>query len=218
MKIHICSALLFTALCLSLSSGQAQAQPQRVTGEFAGTAIETFEGFSRDNVQARVNVPLPIFSGLGAISGPNEYIWINDPRLAYPGTFGLGPYTAKSHDGNQGYGTGLSYGTSHISFSVPVLAFGGFWASAEPETPIVFNFYDLQGALLGTDSVRYSAPNHDGTLEWFGWQSPIAIGSIDYSGAWVVNDSLRFTAVPEPASALILLIGGALLLAFKTQV
>jgi hypothetical protein len=126
--------------------------------------------------------------------------------IAEPNTggFGLGSYAARSHDGTQGYGTSLAYGTTRIDFASPVSQFGGYWASASTTIPIMFSFYNAQGSLVGTDSVLYSAPNNNGTPEWFGWNSVVGISRIDYSGSWVVNDSLRFTNVPEPSSATLL--------------
>ena len=198
--------ILCAGCSLLLVARQGFAQLSAIPTEFTGSAVETFEELSRANVSGLQNVQVPIFSGLATIAGPNEYIWLNGP-LGYPGTFGLGPYSARAHDGNQGYGTSLSYGTSTITFSVPVSDFGGCWGCASTTTPIVFTFYDRLGASIGTQSVVYSAPNQDGTLEWFGWDSSVPIGRIEYSGTWVVNDSLRLQIVPEPGCALLVSTG-----------
>ena len=202
-----CPVLFFILLV-----GRAPAQLQSLPNAFLGNATETFEELSRDNVQALQNVQVPIFSGLATISGPNEYTWLNGTQLGYPGTFGLGPYNARAHDGNQGYGTGVAYGTSRITFSVPTGEFGGYWGCASTTTPMIFSFYDPQGGFIGSQSVVYLAPNNDGTLEWFGWQSSAPIGRVEYSGTWVVNDSLRLTLVLEPNCALLVLMGAGLLI------
>jgi len=213
MKQYLHTEVLCAGLSLLLLSGQAFAQLSAIPTEFTGSATETFEELSRVNVQALVNVEVPIFSGLATISGPNEYIWLNGTQLGYPGTFGLGYYNARAHDGNQGYGTSLAYATSRITFNTPISGFGGYWGCASTTTPMVFAFYDANGASIGSASVVYSAPNHDGTLEWFGWQSSVPIGRIEYSGTWVVNDSLRLQVVPEANCAVLFSTGLALWLA-----
>src|SRR5207248_536642 len=121
-----------------------------VNAEFSGSATEDWESFSRANVSGLSGVELPIFGGSAAISGQNEYIWLSCEGVANPslGCFGLGAYAARSHDGNQGYGTSLASGTSRITFKSPVYRFGGFWGSASTTVPIVFQFYDSLGASL----------------------------------------------------------------------
>ena len=211
MKTRFYSSTFSLGLSFLLLTGKAFAQLNTIPSEFTGSAIETFEELSRANVSALQNVEVPIFSGLATISGPNEYIWLNGTQLAYPGTFGLGYYNARAHDGNQGYGTSLAYGTSRITFATPINEFGGYWGCASTTTPMVFAFYDGNGAAIGSKSVVYSAPNNDGTLEWFGWQSSVPIGRVEYSGTWVVNDSLRLQVVPEPDCTVLLSTGLALL-------
>jgi hypothetical protein len=187
---------------------------QRLDSEFAGEATESWESYSRANVSGLVNTPLPIFGGKGTISGQNEYIWITQYGIADPNTggFGLGGFAARAHDGTQGYGTSLSYATSRITLVSPAFAFGGYWGTDYPSNPIHFAFYDSQGALIGSDDRPYTAPNQNGTLEWFGWQSTTPISRIDYSGPFVVNDSLRIGAVPEPSTCLLIVLGAAFLL------
>jgi hypothetical protein len=205
------------SLLASVAGVSAQGTFQRISAEFTGSARENWESFSRANVSGLSGVPLAIFGGAATIIGPNEYIWISQIGVADPNTggFGLGPYAARSHDGSQGYGTSLSFGTSSIVFNTSIGQFGGYWGSASTTQPITFTFYDAQGSAFARDTVVYSAPNNNGTLEWFGWRSDMPISRVDYSGAWVVNDSLRFTAVPEPASALLFFAGGNLLLALR---
>ena len=216
MKTNHYSGIFYAGCSLLLASSGTFAQLSTVSAEFSGSAIETFEEYSRAQVSDWNYVPLSIFSGLATISGPHAYIWLNGTQLGYPGTFGLGPYNARAHDGNQGYGNSISYGTTTVTFAAPIGAFGGYWGCASTTTPIVFTFYAPSGTLIGTQSVVYSAPNQDGTLQWFGWNSSVPIGRIDYSGTWVVNDSLRLQAVPEPASP-VLVSTGVVVLAFARK-
>jgi hypothetical protein len=212
---------LFCFALVVLAAGPAPAVAaviERLATPFSGTgtAIEDWESFTRSETGWQ-NVPVSIFSGAATITGPNEFIWLNGRSLNDPGTFGLGPFIARSHDGNQGYGTSLAQGATTITFTSPIDQFGGYWGSAVPAQPINFSFFDALGDLIGTDSVTYTQHNNNGTLEWFGWRSTTPIQSIQYAGSWVVNDSLRTranaTAVPEPSTGLALLGSSWLLVA-----
>lgn len=165
MKFLIRHACIVACSLLALIvRPSAQAALQRVSTEFAGSALENWETFSRANVLGLSGVLLPIFGGVATITGPNEYIWISQIGIADPnsGGFGLGAYAARSHDGSQGYGTSLSFGTSSIVFNTPVTQFGGFWGSASTTDPITFNFYNTQASVIASDYVTYSAPNNNG--------------------------------------------------------
>jgi hypothetical protein len=208
-----CSRLIgvtFASLLL-IASDRLYAQLSTVSTAFTGSAIETFDEFN----PGAVSVPLPIFSGLATISGPADYIWVNgaigDPNVFYLGKLGGGSVTAQSYDGNQGFGMSVGQGSNVISFSTPVLEFGGFWASGvsgvNSRPPILFDFYDAFGNLIGYSDVVYSPPIQDGTLQWFGWKSSVPISRISYSGSFVVDDSLRIETVPEPSSAGLVFMG-----------
>jgi hypothetical protein len=175
--------------------------------EFSGVLVEDFESYSRAQVSGLSNTPLPIFGGNATISGPNEYIWLTCSGIADPnrGCFGLGTFSARAHDGNQGYGTSLAFGTSAIAFQKPVLRFGGFWGN-DQSTRIVGQFFAEDGSLIGSDGFDYLAPNSDGTLQWFGWQSTVPIQRFEYSGGFIVIDALRADSVPEPSITAILLL------------
>jgi hypothetical protein len=194
-------------LALSLLTpvrGNVQREP-----EFVGEATETWESFSRAQVYDLRHVELPIFGGAATISGDSEFIWISQIGVAEPNTggFGLGANAARSHDGVQGYGTSLAQGSTQITIPKPVLHFGGYWGAASGSGPISFRFYDSGGTLIGSDSVIYTRADIDGVLEWAGWQSTTPIGRVEYSGGWVVNDSLRISNVPEPSISWLIAVG-----------
>jgi hypothetical protein len=119
MKHYLATIIVVHAL-------QSHAAVERVGTEFSGSGVEDWESFSRANVSGLSGVPLPIFGGTATISGQNEFIWISCEGIAEPslGCFGLGAYAARSHDGEQGYGTGLAFGASQITFNNPVYQFG----------------------------------------------------------------------------------------------
>jgi hypothetical protein len=181
--------------------------------EFVGELTETWESFSRSEVYALRDVQLPIFGGAATITGEHEFIWISQIGVAEPnlGGFGLGSNAARSHDGVQGYGTSLAEGSTEIVIPAPVLRFGGYFGAAEGTGPIRFSFYNAGGGLIGTDSFTYTRAGIDGVLEWAGWQSTVPIGRVEYSGGWVVNDSLRISNVPEPSITWFIVAGAAFL-------
>src|ERR1017187_3331421 len=146
---------LYVAFLLLFISKPLYAQLSTVSTAFTGSAIETFEEFNPADVYGS-SVPIPIFSGLATMSGPAEYIWVNgsilDPYTFALGNNGGGNITAKSSDGNQGFGMSVPNGTNVINFSTPVVEFGGYWASAVDNsfTPATkFHFYDASGASIG---------------------------------------------------------------------
>ncbi len=200
-------ALLLAGTCFTL-----RADVTSIANPFSGDALETFEEFPLGIITTQ---PLTIFGGRATISGSYEFIWKTASTLGTPFGFGLGPFDAQAYDGTHGYGTSLAYGTTQITFSSPVTDFGGYWGSAvTPLIPTTFDFYGSGGTLIGTSSFTYSSPNNNGTLEWHGWHSDVPIYSMDYSGGWVVNDSLRLTLVPEPSSLALASSGTAMMIAW----
>lgn len=204
------SAGAFALLAGAWGRTAAAALVDRVDAPFEARSVETWESFPRAQVSGLRDVELPIFGGAATISGPNEYVYLYRPGLplAYPETFGLGPFNAKTHEGEWGYGTSLNLGTSRITFAEPVLDFGGFWASSSDTRPIEFRFYDAAGAEVGRDEILYTRPNNDGTLQWQGWRFAVPVSRVQYTGEWVVQDSIRFGAVPEPAAASLVILPG----------
>jgi hypothetical protein len=188
---------------------------------FAGGLSETWESFqnysSNPDFFEDLSGPVSIFGGNASIanasSGAGGSMLVYDPNVA---AFGLGEYgLAQVSDGVRGMGidTGFPALPTTITFPVPVTDFGGYWgvgaidgAPSDP-APLNFDFYDVNGALLGSDVLMYSAPNADGALMWAGWNSSTPIGSVVYSGDYAVNDGLQANLVPAPGAAALLGLG-----------
>jgi hypothetical protein len=171
---------------------------------FTGSAVETWEEFPVANPGS----PATIFGGQATISGDNPFVWMTTFVLGTPGGLGLGPFPARAFDGTHGYTTSVSPGTARISFQSPVADFGGYWGYAVGYPAASFMFYDSEGALIGSESFTYTSPNNNGTLQWHGWHSTLPISSVEYTGHWVANDSLRISVVPEPSTTWLLLAAG----------
>jgi hypothetical protein len=191
-------------------------------GPFVGDTSETWESFQNyiDNPNFYEDAfgPVSILGGNASIanaaSGAGGSMVIYDPNAA---GFGLSAYgSAQVSDGVQGMGinTGFPALATTITFTVPVTDFGGYWGvtnetsgPADP-MPVNFEFYDVNGAMIGSDVLMYSAPNADGALMWAGWNSSTPIGSVVYSGDYTVNDGLQANLVPAPGAAALLGLGG----------
>ena len=105
-------------------SGSIGADITVIPNEFSGDAMETWEGVSNETLLA----PLGILGGKGTLTGDCPSLWENGPSGSL-GTFGLGPFTAKAHDGTHGFGNSASYGSFSIEFAAPVSDFGGYWGN-----------------------------------------------------------------------------------------
>lgn len=201
------SLIIIAILSQSILGPSVQADITRIARPFTGDFMETWEGFPVANPGS----PLPIFSGLATISGENPFVWMTTFSLAMPGGLGLGPFPARAIDGTHGYVTGVSPGIGRVDFQSPVTHFGGYWGYAVGYPAAAFSFYNSQGSLIGSKSFTYTAPNNNGTLEWQGWHSTVPISSVEWTGHWVANDSLRITVVPEPAITWLFLVAGLVL-------
>jgi hypothetical protein len=185
---------------ISVWSHSLRAGITSIIDPFSGDMVETWEEFPVANPGS----PVMIFGGQATISGDNPFVWMTTYSLGTPGGLGLGPFPARASDGTHGYVTSVSPGAARITFQLPVTDFGGYWGYAVEYPAAIFNFYDSQGLLIGSENFNYSSPNNDGTLQWQGWHSTVPIASVSYSGHWVANDSLRIALVPEPRVNLIL--------------
>lgn len=191
-------------------------------GPFAGSLTETWESFPNYTMPVRVtHLPNPtaIMDGAAAISNPFMAVYEPTDPLAFfsLNTSGL----AQVSDGSKGMGIDSISQTTTITFSSPTTAFGAFWGEGtggglpDPNT-VVLNFFDVFGNPIGTDSFSYSHSSlGDGGLDWHGWKSSIPIGSLTYTGDFVVTDGLQANKVPEPGTLLLLGSGLASILAWR---
>lgn len=199
------------ALVMVCAAGVASAQTP--IGPFSGAMSETWEGFptysQNPNFYEDAFGPISTFGGNAMVSSPwsgqGGILVVYSPFID---GFGLGNYGgAQVSDGQNGMGinTGFPAQPVKIDFSTPVTDFGGYWGAADifgfPTVPIVFDFYDAGGSLIGSATENYSAPGN-GALMWFGWNFNTigAVKTIVYTGDYVVNDGLQANPVPAPAS------------------
>ncbi len=199
------------ALVMVCAAGVASAQTP--IGPFAGGISETWEGFQtysqNPDFYEDKNGPISTFGGNAMVSSPfsgqGGILVVYSPFID---GFGLGNYgSAGVSDGQNGMGinTGFPGQPVTIDFGTPVTDFGGYWGAADifgdASVPIVFDFYDANGSLIGSATENYSAPGN-GVLAWYGWNfnSIGAVKTVVYTGDYVVNDGLQANLVPAPAS------------------
>lgn len=213
MRVMVVAA----AVGMGASFASAQITP---IGQFSGQISETWESFQHyqqnPNFYEDANGPISTFGGAASVSSPfsgqGGIIVVYNPGAG--ATFGLGNYgSAQVSDGAQGSGvnTGFPGAPISINFATPVVDFGGFWGAADifgdPTVPIVFDFYDVSGGLIGSQTIQYSAPG-DGALVWAGWNSVTPVASVVYTGDYVVNDGLQANYVPTPGALALLGLSG----------
>ncbi|MBK1884237.1 hypothetical protein JIN85_17590 [Luteolibacter pohnpeiensis] len=170
---------------------------------FSGTSSESWEdfptGFFTDSTPGTVS----ILGGAGTVTGSSLAIWISG-RFG-PDNFGLGPFTAMTHDGFRGFGKSSSIDDVSMDFLTPITAFGGYWGIGSTTRPLGLQFFNSEGTLVGTTEFYYSRPNNDGTLEWHGWQLSEPASRVEFSGGgFFVNDALQVVSVPEPHVAILM--------------
>lgn len=209
------TGLVVTALTLLSSLTLPAGAQVTSTGPFTGSASETWESFPnyQSNPSFYQTDPTAIFGGAATIS--NDYMAVYQPSAG--ASFGLGSSgPAQVSDGTKGMGVDRGEQTTTIQFASPVSAFGGYWGAATfgSGTTVTVSFFDVFASLIDTQTFNYSRDGFgDGLLEWHGWNSTTGIGAITYSGDYVVNDGLQInaanvSAVPEPSSMALLLMGG----------
>ncbi|MHC4217339.1 MAG: hypothetical protein ACYSU7_02675 [Planctomycetota bacterium] len=177
-------------------------------GPFAGTFSETWEGFDnyQDNPNTNEPSPASILDGEATITVALMSIY--EPGVAefLLGTSGA----AQVADGVKGMGIGFEdFDTvALIEFETPVTDFGAFWGAATGSifgdpAAIAITFFDLDAAPIDTVTIEYShSAGGDGNLDWHGWHSQTPVGSITYSGNFVVIDGMQVIPVPGPGGLL----------------
>ena len=198
-------------LCVLLSLGVRceAAGLTYIPVEFTSIWLETWESFPHERLTDPEIGTASVFEGKATAAGTELVIYT--PGESGPGHFGLGPFTAKVHDGNQGFGMSSTAGYVTFSFEEPVTMFGGFWGIASAQRPVTVTFRDADRKVVADTEFFYSRPNDDGTLEWHGWAIDEPVSHIEIAGAFFVGDSLRAHPIPEPSA--LHMVGVALLAA-----
>lgn len=203
LKIHVILGLL-TIVALFIT-GSANALTITEIGPFSGSLTESWESFTTGVQLADGST---IFGGNASISHPNMVIY--DPGVF---NFGIGSSgTAQVVDGFKGLGLRTD-DVAQIDFNTPVSQFGGYWGAATDSTGVIpttisLTFLDVSLNVIGTDSFTYLRLGNpgDGELEWHGWSSTEPFSAVQYSGEFVVNDSLQAepgNVIPEPATMML---------------
>lgn len=202
--------LTFAILTPLLSFADATFASVTPVSPFSGQYSETWESFP---VTGPLEIYLPdptvIMGGSASISHPRMFTY----NIRDLGTSG---YSVPS-DGTILMGIdSIVHGPATITFTVPIERFGAYWGAAtsaaigDPAL-IQVQFFDESDLLIGTDVLSYSRPG-DGVLEWHGWVSDIPVMKVVYAEDYVVIDGLQANPVPEPTTAALAALGGALIL------
>jgi hypothetical protein len=205
-KLVPCGRTSLLAFCLAVvpATGATLA-----TLPFQGSHTESFESFPIGTRAEPGGMPWLILGGAGRVDEGNQapfflrdlFIYVTANDFFTPNRFGLGSSAAKVADGNRGLGHSSSEVNVRIELSVPVDRFGGYWGGSATNG-ISFSFYGTAGELIQQDQVFWQNPGGNGVLEWAGWEFSKPVSRIEYSGSFIVVDSLRIQTVPESATAL----------------
>ncbi len=98
-------------------------------------------------------------------------------------------------------------------FDQPAVRFGGYFENNSGQDDATVEFFDDQGALLAT--VTASIPVDGGTWVWNGWESDVPFHEVKVTGNGLLNgfiwyEDMEVTYVPEPGSALLLIVAAAI--------
>lgn len=133
--------------------------------------------------------------------------------------WGLGSNGSWTGTGRNGYvGINNPY-AMEFSFTAPVSAIGGFMNYASGYTTIVIEALGSSGQVLESYDIDQLAPistsvNNDGAFRGISRVTADIYGYRLTSGAVVVDD-LTYTAVPEPASVMMISLGGLLITGYR---
>lgn len=145
-----------------------------------------------------------IFNNQATITGDGE--WLDDHFLSMVNggwpveTVNNGFISQKAHEEHIYIAIG-GQGFVNIEFDIDVYNFGGFFSNGHINTPSIFEFYDKQDLLI--DSFIVDLPSQFGEMNWAGFSSDSAIGSVKISGTDTTLDYLMIsskTQVSEPST------------------
>jgi hypothetical protein len=187
-----------TSVCLLLLlAGTVQAQITPI-GPFTGTQLEQFTNptFLPSYQQ------YDIWGGFGTIRNIHPSGALKYEFSSTRGGDTVLPRSAPTFGGQ--------IGISEWTFDLPLLRFGAYWENNSRFDDGVATFYDVNGAIMGTQPVV--APMLAQVWTWNGWEfsspvSKIVVTSNDtafFGGFFWYEDATYLAAVPEPASYLTL--------------
>ena len=206
-------SLTFAILMPLLSFAEVSFASVTPVSPFSGQHSETWESFPVTG-PSEICLPDPtlIMGGAASISHPCMFTY-EEGNTQSLGSSGL----SVPSDGTKLLAIdSIVHGPATITFGVPIERFGAYWGAAtsaaigDPAL-IQVQFFDESDLLIGTDVLSYSRPG-DGVLEWHGWVSDIPVMKVVYAEDYVVIDGVQANPVPEPTSAALAALGGALIL------
>jgi hypothetical protein len=179
------SRYLCVPVAAAVLASQAAAQTTPI-GPFTGSLQEDYETFAAGPLSAG---PATILGGAAVLTSTGTSL-----RIIQPDSFGLSANGfAQPYSGVRGFGNNSSTALAIIAFSTPVMRFGGYWShSTLGVNRFELTFKDPTGAVI--DFVTGTVSDPTGNMHWFGWSSPVPIGSVEIGGRFAVNDFLQADA------------------------
>jgi len=185
--------------------------------EFMTDFSESFESFDGFYIPYQSET---IFEGNATITGDGEWGDNNFLSILNGGwnveTVNNGTVGQLASDGYL-YVAIAGQGFVNIDFDISVFSFGGFFSNAKLDQFSIFDFYDTDNILI--DSFNVDLPSQSGEMNWAGFDSDIALGSVRISGIDTTIDNLMIrtaSEIPEPSTLFLFLAFATLFLSKKT--
>ncbi len=225
------------AVTLTLVGSEA-ALPWSLADDFEGLS---YYGSSGVAGVTPVTAPLSVLGGLGTLSlspsSGNLVVYGNPPlgagaasgsgvpssSASYPGFRLNGSFAGTAQSSAKALGADAPAASVTIDFSQPVDAFG-FYGAAEMSAMFGVSLFDTTGTLI---DVAQDMPSSSAALDFWGWQSPVGIGSVKITGDYLAFDRLlvkgsglnQFAPPPIPPAvpevAVVAPVLGAVLIGFE---
>mgnify|MGYP001361004135 CR=1 FL=1 len=191
-----------TIVLTSIAALAAGAHAQVVAiDEFIGEHSEGFENIGP--IGPMPTGPAAILGGAGTVTDAlANFLMIAISVYSFPTDTNLYAY-----DGNL-FGGSVT-GWAVFEFETPVTQFGGFFATPDNASGGSVVFYSDEGDILASQSIALPL----GEWTWFGWQSSVGIGRIEFFGNGDPSialgfDNLQISYVPAPGAAAALAVAG----------
>jgi hypothetical protein len=215
------AGVLGLALLVPLASVHATALTLiGAEGDHAWSLSDSFEGLSYYGSSGNSSVnylttPVSVLGGLGTLSlsspsgglavygqpsggaGAASGSGVPDVNSDFPGFVINSGYAGTAHSSSKGLGTDSLDSVVRIEFSQAVAAFG-LYASADMSSLLSVSLFDVNGSLIDGPVDIFAFSN---SLDFWGWESPVGIGSIEISGDYIALDHLVVqsdTIIPPP--------------------